>query len=136
MDMKHFSKYLQLLVLSSVFINSHALASDSNVTFQAGDNSLATKICVAAAQNDLSTTMKRIDLVLPGSKVSDNKKAKLVTRNNRCNGMNIVAFTAKYQANDTFDYLNKRSVKKYQMNTQITDLAHIKVPQLIVVTSK
>ena len=116
--MKHFSKYLPLLVLSSVFINPHALASDSNVTFQAGDNSLATKICVAAAQNDLKSTKKQIDLILPGTNISKNGKTKLMTRNNRCNGMNIVAFTAKYQANDTFEYLNKRSVKKYQMNTQ------------------
>ncbi|MDG1733686.1 MAG: DUF3718 domain-containing protein [Thalassotalea sp.] len=98
-------------------------------TFSAGDNSLATELCLAAVTNDLAATKKKIRSIGLLDGVSSTQRVKNATRNISCNDMNLMTFTAEYGASDTFEYLNKRGVKMYRIDTdevRIIDLARQK----------
>ncbi|TRX55193.1 DUF3718 domain-containing protein [Thalassomonas sp. M1454] len=119
-------------------------AGQHTYKFEAGDSSLATELCVAAVSNDLVTTKRKIRSIGLMDSVSSMSKVKHATLKISCNNMNMTAFTAKYGASDTFDYLNRKGASQYRINEQevkIIDLARqqraaLGGETLIIVSSK
>ncbi|WP_286264558.1 DUF3718 domain-containing protein [Thalassotalea atypica] len=95
----------------SIGISSSAFAQQYK--FIGTDNSLATKMCVSAGSNDsrkLKSTIRR------------NKSANQyqVVNNFTCNGLSMAKFAYKYEANDTYEYLNKYSNIKNRVTPSVT----------------
>ncbi len=95
--------------------------ADQNIkyVFKATDNSNATQLCVASANNDLVKVKKLV--------IRDKFGVRDITRNLTCNGENVTGFSAKYNAQVTAEYLNRHAPKQYKMdldNVTITDLAY------------
>lgn len=128
-----------LIPISVVLLAFTHVARAENITFKAGDNLPATQLCVAAVNNDVTSTINHIKSISLQSGKYLNHKIKSATRNVSCNGMNLVAFTAKYNATETFMLLNKSAIRKYKIDdseVSIHDIASANTPSIITVTSK
>ncbi|MEW6996355.1 DUF3718 domain-containing protein [Colwelliaceae bacterium BS250] len=105
------------LVLVNIALFATAQGSTKYI-FKAADNSLNTKICVAAVNNNLVGLKK--------ASRADRLGIKDITRHLKCNGLDITNFAATYDAYDTTLYLSKMAPKKYKIDlnqVEITDLA-------------
>lgn len=140
--MKAFST-VTLFIMAFTLFSSKANAA--NITFEAGDNTTATKLCVAAVSNDLPNTKLYISrlALLAGVNAGMYAKTKFATDDILCNDTNLVQFTAQYNATDTFEFINKRAEKKYRLSTdevKVIDLARknapVSAPKIIVITSR
>ncbi|MEW6996354.1 hypothetical protein AADZ86_01420 [Colwelliaceae bacterium BS250] len=119
---------------------------DKPLMFKAGDANAATKLCLAAVQNNLSKTqlyVKKLSLSygLPKS----GAKVQFISSEIKCNDQNLVDFTASFNAPTTFAYFNSKAAMKYRISpaeVKIIDLAraeklgHQNGPQVIIITSK
>ena len=121
------------LVLTNIAL--FATAQDSTkYVFKGTDNSLDTRLCVAAGSNNLRSLKKASRRDVYGIKD--------ITRHLKCNDLDITNFAATYDAYDTTSYLSKMAPKKYKVDldqVQITDLARNSSPQkikIIYVSSK
>jgi hypothetical protein len=84
------------------------------------DSSKETKMCVAAVTNDMKK-LKR--LISHNYRMRDVAKtvAKAVSKTVFCNDVIIANFAYEYQANDTVDYLDQYTPRRYKrMRTSIT----------------
>ncbi len=122
-------------------------SSDANlIIFKAGDASAATKLCLAAVQNDLSKTklyVKRLSSAY--GLTASVAKVQFISHALTCNNQNLVDFTAAYNAPSTFAYFNKNAAHKYRITpaeVKIIDLARTESlrdktkPQVIMITSR
>ena len=123
-----------------IFTLCSSKANAGNTTFKAGDNTFATKLCVAAVSNDLQKTKRYIQALSREIYGSMYHKANFISGNLLCNDTDLVKFTAQYHAEDTFEYFNKRAMKKYRLTDdeiKIIDIVKVNdAPQVIVVTSR
>lgn len=140
--MKAFSAVTLFIIVFTLFSGK---ANAASTTFVAGDDTLATKLCIAAVSNDVQKTKSHINrlALMAGINTGMYSKTKFATDDIRCNNTNLVNFTAQYNAKDTFEYFNKRAEKKYRLNTdeiKVIDLARQNAlpsqPQIIVITSR
>ncbi len=83
-------------------------------SFIADDDSLETQICVAAASNDLFALKEAISKISTKAKSMKGKIRQVILKIS-CNNMDLVNFTAIYQAVDTFGYFNKKAPKKMRL---------------------
>ncbi|WP_371187958.1 hypothetical protein [Thalassotalea maritima] len=90
-----------------------------NVTFVAADNSMPTKLCVNAVQNDLQTTKSLMRRMTGSTLRSPGAQVKMVSETILCNDVDIVKFTAMYGADDTFNYLNHHTSWKYKIDDSV-----------------
>ncbi|MEW6998754.1 DUF3718 domain-containing protein [Colwelliaceae bacterium BS250] len=106
------------LVLTNIAL--FATAQDSiKYVFKGADNSLDTRMCVAAASNNLRR--------LKGAVRMDGYGIRYITRFLICNDQDITNFAAKYGTYNTTKYLNRYAPKKYKINSdevEIIDLVH------------
>ena len=111
--MKIFSLISVILVLvCSMGINA------TNYKFVGVDTSKDTKMCLAVATNN-----KR---ALQSLMLRTSERVGSVARNLKCNNQVIANFAFKYNASETFEYLNRFTPKKYQeLRSKVTiqDLA-------------
>lgn len=92
-------------------------ANSTQYKFVAGDNSFSTKVCVLAGSDDKAR--------LSRSKGYPNDSGRLIANTVRCNDMTIASFAKKYQAMNTFKYLNgltKLSLREYDTSVEIQDV--------------
>lgn len=121
------------LVLTNIAFFTTAEGS-TKYQFKAADNSLDTRMCVAAANNNLirlKQAARMADLGIKG-----------ITRKLACNNRDITHFAATYGADKTTKYLSKKAPKKYKVNlgdVEITEIAQNSssgIVQVIYVSSK
>lgn len=127
---------ISALIMSLSFVSG---AQASNVSFEAGDNSAETKLCILAASNNLAATKHYISRIARSEGLRKGNQVAFLTKNLTCNDTDIVKFAATYNAGKTFKYLNRRAYKEHRLDTDtsISDLAKtFDKPTLIVVTSK
>lgn len=85
--------------------------------FVAGDNSFATNACVLAGSDDKARLRR--------SKDYSNYTPRDIANTIQCNNMTIASFAKKYQAMNTYSYLNKLtklSLREYDTNVEIQDV--------------
>jgi hypothetical protein len=109
--MKHLKLFTLVPILLFYSISTYA----EQYEFVAADQSKETKMCVAAVTND-KTKLRR--LVSSDTRyVGVRDVAKTVV----CNDVIIANFAYEYQANDTLDYLDRYTPRKYKrMRTSTT----------------
>ncbi|WNC71945.1 DUF3718 domain-containing protein [Thalassotalea psychrophila] len=126
-----------LFIIAFVLLSFKAYAN--NVTFEAGDNSTATKLCIAAGSNNLHATQKYIKS-LSWQQTGMYQKTNSVLAEVSCNKINLIEFTAQYDADKTYNFLNDKAMNKYKLTDdqmKIIDIAKVNdLPQVIVVTSR
>ncbi|NMP16036.1 DUF3718 domain-containing protein [Thalassotalea sp. Y01] len=122
-----------LLTTSLFCLNSMA----ANVTFVAKDNSIATKLCVHAVNNDVSAMKTYLRRNAANSVRDLSGQARMAASQIKCNNTNLVEFTAQYGADNTFNYLNRRARSKYRIdnNVEIIDLSKTLAPNTVIVVS-
>ena len=91
------------LIVASSFAFS---ASASEYNFVAADNTIGTKLCMSAVENNVKHLRKYANKLERNTKVV-NQKIRIVARNQNCNGENIVHFASKYGAKDTTKLMAK-----------------------------
>jgi hypothetical protein len=99
--------------------------SATKYIFTAGDDTQATKMCVATGNNDKSKLKRIIKQTKNASQIGTLRK---IANHTYCNDMIIANFAYKYAAIDTFKYLNRVTKSEYQMlrpNVTIRDLAMV-----------
>lgn len=102
------------LISGLIFCANSVQAGDFK--FVAGNDSIYTKFCVAAANNNLMQYNMRVN----NSGLSDRHVAQATL----CNGENIANFAAKYNAQRTAKHINRYR----KGNVTITDFAAVKHP--------
>ncbi|WP_068545266.1 DUF3718 domain-containing protein [Thalassotalea crassostreae] len=132
-------KNISLMISAAVFLLSYSQSIQAKYVFIAKDDSQATKLCVATGNNDLSQVKKSIKKLYLVSTES-NKRARVATLSIQCNDLNLVEFAANFDANDTFDYFNKKAPKHMRLPSDeisIEDInARAKAPiQTIIVSA-
>ena len=127
--------FLFIIVFALLSFKAYA----NNVTFKAGDNSTVTKLCIAAGSNNLHATKKYIKS-LSWQQTGMHQKTNSVLGEVSCNKTNLIEFTAQYNADETYNFLNEKAMKKYKLTddeVKIIDLTKVNhLPQVIVVTSR
>lgn len=108
--------------------SSKVFSAESQHSFKAANHSNDTKICLAAASDNLSalkSSLRRVSGIADGA--SNTTKTKYGLATIQCNDLDIVAFTNQFQASDTLKYINRRAPLKYRIdnNVTITDLAKL-----------
>lgn len=127
--------FLFIIVLVLTSFKAYA----NNVTFKAGDDSTATKLCIAAGSNNLRAMQKHIKS-LSWRQTGMHQKTNSVLAEVSCNKTNLIKFTAQYDADETYNFLNDKAKNKYKLTDdeiKIIDVAKVNnSPQVIVVTSR
>ena len=124
--------YLMPLALLATAASFQVMA-EGNVKyiFQAKDNSVETRLCVASASDDL---LKLKNLIR-----KDKYGGRNIARHLTCNNKDITGFSAQYNAQKTTEYLNRYAPEKYKIdldNVQIIDLAYDQsAPQIVKIIS-
>jgi hypothetical protein len=110
--MKHLKLFTLVPILLFYSISTYA----TEYEFVAMDSSKETKLCVAAVTNDMKK-LRRLISHNYGMRDIGSTVAKTVL----CNDVIIANFAYEYQANDTVDYLDRYTPRKYKkMRTSIT----------------
>ncbi|MBA6231599.1 MULTISPECIES: DUF3718 domain-containing protein [unclassified Colwellia] len=113
------------LTLAVVFV---LLAFNSNATkyeFIATDSSIETKMCVFAGNNNKDGLKKALRLRMMSSAINSKR---FTINSTTCNDMAMAHFAYKYDALDTFSYLNHFTSKKDKIPTtsvEIKDIAAV-----------
>lgn len=125
------------MIAIGIFTASNAVAQD--YIFKGTDNTIETKLCVTAGQNNSGKLKSAI-------RKTNVRSSYRVVNNIECNGMSLAKFAYTYNAMDTFEYLNQRSFLQNKVNTSVTiqDVASNKVngenkstaPKVIYVSAK
>lgn len=109
-----------LIVLAFFSTNSYA----ADFEFIAKDNSRTTRVCIAAVTDNTNVMIKGIRrLSQSGTALS----FRLFVNTIKCNNQYIGNFAQKYNAQNTFDYLEQytnRWNKKHRTNTTIKDIVN------------
>jgi hypothetical protein len=106
-------KLMPLIMLFALAFSANAI----QYKFVAGDDSFATKVCVLAG-SDNKGKLKR-------SKQHSFDNGRSIANSVRCNDMPIAHFAKKYNAMNTFKYLNrlaKPSLREYDTKVEIQDI--------------
>ncbi|WP_448553701.1 DUF3718 domain-containing protein [Thalassotalea montiporae] len=110
--MKH--KLLAGIAVSAIVAGSYAPASFAQTyKFVATDGSHETRLCVRTGNNDV----KGVKSTLRKMGIHD-RKVNINTI--RCNDLAPAKFAYKYQADNTFNFLNKYSIGKNKVNASVT----------------
>lgn len=141
----------QATALATVLLGYSAQA-ENMYSFVAGDGAKETKLCVLAAEGDLSKTKAYMRNLREYSRPSYTTSSKLNTRTKVvsasifCNNMNLIDFIARYNpGSETFDYFNEKGYPDYRLTVDIVDdriskfrqkSKQIQSPQLVVITSR
>jgi len=106
-------KLMTFIVLAFLAFNAYS----TKYKFVASDNSFATKVCVLAG-SDNQPKLRR-------AKQYSSDNGRLIANSVTCNGLTIASFAKKYNAMNTFNYLNKRtksSLRIYDTKVEIQDI--------------
>lgn len=110
--MKHLKLFTLVPILLFYSISTYA----TEYEFVAMDGSKETKMCVAAVTNDMKKLRR---LISHNYGIRD--VGRTVAKTVFCNDVIIANFAYEYQANDTVDYLDRYTPRKYKrMRTSIT----------------
>jgi hypothetical protein len=115
-------KHLKMLYLALIIIptclGSSLMAAETN-KFIAGDNSIGTKLCIHAAENNLKAYKRTIKILVTNSSSATNRK---VSNAITCNNMSIVSFARKFGADLTTKHMHRYLINK-KGTVVIKDLA-------------
>ncbi len=108
-----------------------SVASETN--FIAKDNTIETRLCIAAASDDSSTLKSLI-------RHSYKRHTREIANNFNCNGVSLARFAYDFDAKNTFEYLNRysHSSNRVKQSVIIKDLAANKtkkMPKTVVVSA-
>lgn len=104
---------MSFIILSFLAFNSYS----TQYKFIASDNSFATKVCILAG-SDNKGKLRR-------AKQFSFDSGRTIANTVRCNDMNIASFAKKYNAMNTFNYLNRltrASIRDYDTKVEVQDL--------------
>ncbi|MFT6910417.1 MAG: hypothetical protein ACJAS1_007146 [Oleiphilaceae bacterium] len=104
-----------LNLISAVVVLGFTVSSNAaaNYQFVGADNSIDTKICLAAVTNDMHKLRHNIMRSGAGNR-GVHTGARKVARTLMCNDQIVANFAYKYEASETFEYLDRYTPKKYQ----------------------
>ena len=92
-------------------------ATAGQVEFSAADDRTETKICVAAAANNLYQYKQKVE------SLSHRKNIHSIVANKlSCNGQPILKFAAAYNADDTAEFISKYSNYKITIEREVAKL--------------
>lgn len=118
-------KTAKLLLLSAVATTSFA-ASGTPYTFVAGDNSVETKICIAAVQNDVDNYKNTVKLI-PVTRQRVNIH-EIVANKLSCNDQDIFRFAQQFSANNTTAYISQFLDKRVLITREVSSLSSTPAP--------
>ena len=112
-------------------VTQQSVASETN--FIANDNTIETRLCIAAATDDSSTLKSLI-------RRTYKRHTREVANNFNCNGVSMARFAYDFNAKNTFEYLNRYShaSNRVKQSVIIKDLAANKtkaMPKTVVVSA-
>jgi hypothetical protein len=100
---------MKVLHLISVVVVAACFTFSANATtyqFVGSDNSIETKICLAAVTNDKQVLLRKIRMT--------GKKVRIIASYLMCNDQIVANFAYKYGAQVTATYLDRYTPKKYK----------------------
>ncbi|ASJ96733.1 MULTISPECIES: DUF3718 domain-containing protein [Shewanella] len=102
---------------------SASFAYGANYQFVAEDNSLETKICIAAGSDNQASLKRKL--------VNYEHNMRYGVNTISCNGMSLAQFSHRYEALQTYAFLSRHSslANKVKTRVSITDLARHQVPE-------
>jgi hypothetical protein len=95
--------------------------SATQYVFVPGDNSLGTKICIAAAENNLPKYKRQVRLTSV-KKVPDYR---IIANTLTCNDQNLARFAMQYQANKTAAFINRYSEHEVIIRREVSDASNV-----------
>jgi hypothetical protein len=95
---------ISVIVAAGFSLGSNA----ANYQFEGVDNSIETKICIAAVTNDKKSLKRKIRMSGAG--------VRSIARSLMCNEQIVANFAYKYNALETSGYLDRYTPKKYKTN--------------------
>jgi hypothetical protein len=104
-----------LNLISAVVVLAFTGSSNAAVNYQfvAADNSIDTKICLAAVTNDMNKL--RLNIMRSSASARGvHSGARTVARTLMCNDQIVANFAYQYHASKTFEYLDLYTPKKYK----------------------
>jgi hypothetical protein len=103
-----------LNLISAVVVLAFTGSSNAAVNYQfvAADNSIDTKICLAAVTNDIKEL--RLNIMSSAGTRGVHTGARKVARTLMCNDQIVANFAYQYHASKTFEYLDRYTPKKYK----------------------
>jgi len=100
--------------------------SAANTIFVAGNSHLESKLCIAAAQDNLGK-YKRVARVLSPNRLEHrllaHKIHRHLTESLNCNGQDVVAFSKRYKADRMSKFLSRYSEHQVLINREISQLS-------------
>ena len=110
-----------LKLISAIIAMGFTVSSNANnYQFVAADNSIETKICVAAVTNNKQALKRKIRM--------SGIRVRSIARSLMCNDQIVANFAYMYNASETFAYLDRYTPKKFKSNrpsVTIQDIAAI-----------
>ena len=128
-----FVKFGLLSVAAALSFSANA----GDFLFKAGDQTTETKICIAAAENNLKQyrdTVKKLSVQTP-MRVKNNIA---VANGLKCNQDDIAVFARKYGANDTAAHISRYLTRNVSIRRDVVEVnmpEKATLPQVIVVTA-
>jgi hypothetical protein len=104
-----------LNLISAVVVLGFTVSSNAaaNYQFVGADNTIGTKICLAAVTNDMNELRLNIMRSSAGTR-GVHTGARKVARTLMCNDQIVANFAYQYEASETFEYLDRYTPKKYK----------------------
>ncbi|TWX71365.1 DUF3718 domain-containing protein [Colwellia sp. C1TZA3] len=99
-----------LFILSITILGCTLVTNAASYKFVAKNNSIKTKICIAVAEDNKPALKSGIRT--KGSAVSTSVLSRIVANSLTCNDLLVTAFAIKYNALETYRYLNRYTSKK------------------------
>ncbi len=112
-------KNLKTLMLTIVATTALPLSAAQYV-FIPGDNSHGTKICIAAAENNLPKYKRKVNLAT----VSRIPEYRTIANTLRCNDQSLASFAMQYEANKTAAFINRYSQHEVIIRRELSDISH------------
>ena len=107
------------ICLSFIFFACCSVEAEaSEDKFIYGDQRNVTKLCIAAAKDDLDGVRRAIRSLRRGP----HHKYKTIVNSVRCNGQVAAQFAQGYNATETFEYLFKFTEKKYKKMLPVNNI--------------
>ena len=110
---------IQMTLFAFALFSLHAQAAQ--FTFVAEDSSHQTRLCIAAASDDMKSLKREFRRLRQGTTLRHDSVISSV----RCNGESAAKFAQRYGAAETLAYLNRFSDEKYPLQEPNVSLREI-----------
>lgn len=116
-------KNLKTMMLATVATLAFPLSAAQYV-FVAGNDSLETKVCIAAAENNLTKYKKKVSLL----STKRTPTYRLIANTLRCNDKNVANFASHYGANKTAAFIGRYTDHEVIIRREISAASESSIP--------